>query len=152
MQDHMCTVYSQAVCTEPIVVSLYRLFGFSLFASIRFRRKVVFGKLRKHSTTKRKKSYCAQLQILQSLLETDKTILPAALKYQDRGRMIFPNRLLLPFCKEVSKVMRTTLCGEGYKSNGRQIIFIIIIFWNVFILLIFIVHRRQGSLYLKTMN
>ena len=124
----LCT-HSQAVCTEPIVddnVSLYRLFGFSLFASIQFRRKVVIGKLRKHSTTKRKNSYCAQLQILQSLLETDKSILPAALKYQDS--MMFPNKLLLPFCKEVSKVMRTTLCGEGYKSKGGQNEIIIIIF------------------------
>ena len=62
-----------AICeVEPSDdVSLYRLFGFALFAGIRARKSVVLGKL-KMSSAKRKKEYAVHLHILQSLVETDK--------------------------------------------------------------------------------
>ncbi len=61
--------------------------------SIRFLKKVVLGKLysRYRGTTRRK--YSKELKVLNSLLETDTSVLPAVIKFQDRGRMRFPHNI-----------------------------------------------------------
>ena len=79
------TVQCQAVEMIPEPdddTSLYRLFGFSLFAAIRFRKTVVYGRLRKKFTRTKCSLYMSQLQALKSLLETDKSCLPACIRYQ----------------------------------------------------------------------
>ena len=67
--------------------SLYRLFGFGLFASMRLRKRVICGKLRKRATAERRREYYTQLQILKSLVESDKSFLPACVRVQDRGKI-----------------------------------------------------------------
>ena len=101
--------------------SLYRLFGFSLFVGINFRKKAVHGSLRKIFTTCKRNSYSLQLNALKSLLETDKSCLPACVKFQDRGKMMFPHRDLLPFCRECSLGIKTYLNPSMYNSLGRKV-------------------------------
>ena len=102
-------------------VSLYRLFGFSLFAGISFRKKAVYGRLRKKFTRSKRNSYRFQLQALKSLLESDKSCLPACVKFQDRGKMMFPHRDLLPFCRDCSLAIKTYLNPSMYNSLGRTV-------------------------------
>ena len=105
-------------------VSLYRLFGFSLFVSIQFREKMVQGKLKHRSTRQRKKMYSKDLRILHFLLETDKTCLPACIKFQNRGKMKFPHKNLLPFCRECSLAIKTYLTPSMYSRIGRRIVLV----------------------------
>jgi len=118
------TVQCQAVEMTPEPdddASLYRLFGFSLFAGINFRKKAVYGRLRKKFTASKRGSYKLQLQALKSLLESDKSCLPACLKFQDRGKMMFPHKDLLPFCRDCSLGIKTYLNPSMYNSLGRKV-------------------------------
>ena len=85
-------------------VSLYRLFGFSLHASFKFRTRSCWSrsKLSKRYTILKKRNLRKQLSILKLLIEDDKTVIPAILKKQDRGKMKFPRHDLLPFCRKCS--------------------------------------------------
>lgn len=73
-------------------VALYRLFGFSLHASIHFRtrgttmkRSKIGRKPTMNRITKAKRvMYCKQLQLLQAILEDDKSVIPSVIKLQDR--------------------------------------------------------------------
>ncbi len=124
LQASWRTVQCQAVEMTPEAdddVSLYRLFGFSLFAGIKFRKKAVYGRLRKKFTSSKRSSYRLQLQALKSLLESDKSCLPACLKFQDRGKMMFPHRDLLPFCRDCSLGIKTYLNPSMYNSLGRKV-------------------------------
>ena len=105
-------------------MSIYRLFGFALFAGIRYRKKVVYGKLRKIATKERRKEYMHHLNILQSLIETDKSVLPACIRLQDRGKMIFPERAVLPFARNCSREIKKHLNTAKYKQYGRKIILV----------------------------
>lgn len=74
--------------------SLYRLFGLSLFVAIKFRKKACFGHLRRHYHILKRRQYNVELKLLTSLLETDKSVLPAIIKFQDRGKMMFPHQAI----------------------------------------------------------
>ena len=102
--------------------SLYRLFGFALFVGISFRKKAVLGCLRKKFTILERNSYRVQLKVLKSLLENDKSCLPACVKFQDRGKMMFPHRKLLPFCRVFSLGIKTYLNPFMYNLLGRKVI------------------------------
>ena len=70
MQASWRTVQCQAVEMAPEPdddASLYRLFGFSLFAGINFRKKAVYGRLRKKFAASKRGLYKLQLQALKSL-------------------------------------------------------------------------------------
>lgn len=124
LQASWITVQCQAVEKPPEPdddTSLYRLFGFSLFAGISFRKRVVHGRLRKRFTRLKRNYYGLQLKLLKTLLENDKSCLPACLKFQDRGKMMFPHRDLLPFCRECSLVIKTYLNPSMYTSIGRNV-------------------------------
>ena len=124
------TVQCQAVEMTPEPdddVSLYRLFGFSLFAGISFRKKAVHGSLRKKFTRSKRNSYRLHLKALESLLEYDKSCLPACVKFQDRGKMRFPYSGLLPFCRECSLGIKTYLNPSLYNSVGREVMQVSII-------------------------
>ena len=123
LQSSWRTVQLDAICEEEASddVSLYRLFGFALFAGIRARKNVVSGKL-KMSSAKRRKEYAVHLRILQSLVETDKSILPACIRVQDRGRMTFPERSFLPFARNCSREIKKSLNPIKYKQLGHRII------------------------------
>ena len=103
-------------------VTLYCLFGFSLFVSIQFRQRVIYGKLKHRFTRQRKNQYYTDVVILQSLLETDGTHLPACIKFQDRGKMRFPQKSLLPFCRECSVAIKTYLTPSLYNQVGRKLV------------------------------
>lgn len=102
-------------------VSLYRLFGFSLFTGISFRKKAVYGRLRKRYTRATRASYKVQLKDLKSLLENDKNYLPACIKFQDSGRMLFPHRDLLPFCRDCSVGIQSYLNPSMYNMLDRKV-------------------------------
>lgn len=101
--------------------SLYRLFGFGLHASIRLRKRVIYGKLHKRSRQQRRREYFVQLQILKSLVETDKSVLPACIRLQDRGKMTFPNRSFLPFARECSREIKKHLNTSSFRKVGRHV-------------------------------
>ena len=100
-------------------VSLYRLFGFSLFIAIKFRKN---GQLRKHYHPSRRRRYALELKILKSIVETDKSVLPGTIKLQDRGKMTFPHKALIPFMRKCSRAIKNHLNYKQYKIQGRRII------------------------------
>ena len=56
------------------------------------------------------------------LPETNKAILPAIIAYQDRGRMSFPHRDLMPFCRRCSTAIKTWLNPTKYHMMKRKVI------------------------------
>ena len=106
-KSHIEAVRRESDTVEPDDdVSLYRLFGFALFAGIRARKSIAFGKHRKKFTQERRRKYAVDLQILESLVETDKSVLPACIHMQDRGKMMFPERSFLPFARDCSREIK----------------------------------------------
>ena len=94
LHDSWRTVRLSAVSSDAAPdddALLYRLFGFSLFASIIYRKRAVFGRLRKRRTFSTRATLMKELRILEDMLETDKSVLPAVVAYLDRGRMRFPH-------------------------------------------------------------
>ena len=75
----------------------------------------------KRYTSQKKRKFMNQLSVLKLLVETDKTIIPAILKKQDRGRMKFPHRNLLPFCRACSLKIKSTLNMQALLKDGRKI-------------------------------
>ena len=100
----------------------YRLFGFSLFVSIEFRKRIIYGRLRVKYTLKRKQTFKKQYALLVSLKESDKSVLPACIKLQDRGKMTFPHYSFLPFARECSKAIKAHLNDTAYRHHGRYIV------------------------------
>ena len=100
--------------TEPDDdASLYRLFGFSLFIAINFRKKTLFGQLRKHYRPSRRRRYALELEMLKSIVETDKSVLPAARQREDD---------ISPFMRKCSRAIKNHLNYKEYKLQGRRII------------------------------
>ena len=99
--------------------SLYRLFGFSLFAGMRFRKKALHGKLRDHYHLSTRRKYRLELQVMKSLVETDKSVCPAVIKFQDRGKMTFPHRALVPFLRKCSQAIKRHLNRKQFLLQGR---------------------------------
>ena len=119
---------ADATTTEPDDdTSLYRLFGFALFAGIHGRKKIVFGKLKKTRTASSRKESYKLMQILQSLVETDKSCLPACVRFQDRGKMTFPERNFLPFARSCSKEIKKILNPSKYRALGRKLLLVSIV-------------------------
>ena len=63
--------------------SLYRLFGFALHVGMKFRKKATHGHLRSCFCLSRRRQYAMELAVLKTLVETDKSILPAVVRFQD---------------------------------------------------------------------
>ena len=121
------TVQTQVVTTSSNQqadddTSLYRLFGFSLFVSIRIRKRMWYGRLRMKYTLERKRTYKKQYALLVLLVETDKSVLPACIKFQDRGKMTFPHHSFLPFARACSIAIKAHLNDTAYKRHGRRIV------------------------------
>ena len=96
LQSTWRTVQLSAVDESDEVVSdddasLYRLFGFSLFVGMRFRKKTLYGRLRQNYLPTTRRKYHLELQVMKNLVETDKSVCPAVIKFQDRGKMTFPH-------------------------------------------------------------
>lgn len=128
--DNLSSRCESAIRKEPAApvtpdddVSLYRLFGFSLHVSIQFRSRSCWNRSRvaKRYTLEKKQKFRKQLSMLKVLVESDKTVIPAILKKQDRGRMKFPHRLLLPFCRACSVKIKSTLNMQALLKDGRKI-------------------------------
>lgn len=92
--------------------SLYRLFGFSLFVGIKFRNKALRGHLR---TPCRRRQYGRELALKHILVENDKSVLPAIIKFQDRGKMTFS---LLPFMRRCS--IKQHLNHDKFHIHGKR--------------------------------
>ena len=73
-------------------------------------------------TLERKRTYKKQYALLVLLAETDKSVLPACIKLQDRGKMTFPHHSFLPFARACSIAIKAHLNGTGYKRHGRHIV------------------------------
>ena len=132
------TVQSQAVTDEETPVadddtSLYRLFGFSLFVSIRFRKRALFGRLRTRYTYTRRQKYRQQYIILLSLKEQEKSVLPACIKFQDRGKMTFPHHSFLPLARSCSMAIKSHLNSTSFKCHGRYIVHVSSRYYFVYI-------------------
>ena len=102
--------------------SLYRLFGFSLHVSMKFRKRASYGGSRAHFTIKKRKQYLEEYLALKTLVETDRSVLLGIVRFQDRGKMTFPHRVLLPFMRKCSVcIKRHPNCRE-YKKVGRKMV------------------------------
>ena len=106
------------VVTPDDDVALYRLFGFSLHASISYHTQACSVK---RYTAVKKHELRKELKLLNLLLESDKTVIPAILKIQDRGRMKFPSSILLPFCRLCSTEIKMTLNMTSFQKCGCKI-------------------------------
>lgn len=62
------------------------------------------------------------LTTLKSLVETDKSVLPAVVKFQDRGKTTFPHQILLPFMQKCLQSSQSTLNCKNFNLQGRTII------------------------------
>lgn len=101
--------------------SLYRLFGFSLFVGMQFRKKTLYGCLRHHYLPSKRRQYRLELQVMKSLVETDKSVCPAVIKFQDRGKMTFPHQALFPFLRKCSIAIKTHLNRKQFLLQGRKV-------------------------------
>ena len=128
--DNLSSRCESAICREPATpvtpdddVSLYRLFGFSLHVSIKFRNRSCWSRSRvaKRYTLEKKRKHMKQLSVLKLLIESDKTVIPATLKQQDRGRMKFPTQCLLPFCRACSVKIKSTPNIRALLKDGHKI-------------------------------
>ena len=130
--DNLSSRCESAICHKPAApitpdddVSLYHLFGFSLHVSIQFRSRSCWSRSRvaKRYTLEKKQKLRKQLSVLRVLVELDKTVIPAILKKQDRGRVKFPHHRLLPlnFCRACSVKIKSTLNMQTLLKDGRKI-------------------------------
>lgn len=127
LQGSWRTAHLQAVdhSLEPDDdISLYRLFGFALFVSIRYRKRVIDSRLKRTATVQRRQLYRTHIKMLEALVETDKTTLPACISFQDRGKMRFPYSNLLPFCRDCSIAIKTYLNPTLFQQLGRQTVIV----------------------------
>lgn len=102
--------------------SLYRLFGFALFVGIHFRKRTLYGRARQHYLPTTRRKYQLELQVMKNLVETDKSVCPAVIKFQDRGKMAFPHRALFPFLRKCSIAIKTNLNRKQFLLQGRKIV------------------------------
>ena len=56
------------------------------------------------------------------MIGTDKSTIPAVLGYQDRGKMTFPHKVLLPFMKKCSVAIKQHLNSKQFKKQGRKVV------------------------------
>lgn len=126
MQTQCASAIQQAESMSVVPdddVSLYRLFGFSLHASCKFRSRSCWSRSRvsKRYTILKKRNLRKQLSVLKLLIEEDKSVIPAILSKQDRGRMKFPTQKFLPFCRKCSVQIKGTLNLSSLLKDGRKI-------------------------------
>ena len=128
--DNLRSQCEMALCQEESIsvsadddVTLYRLFGFSLHASMHFRSRSCWGRSRmaKRYSLEKRMNFRKQVSVLKLLTEKDKSVIPAILKEQDRGRMKFPCQTLIPFCRACSVHIKTTLNMRSLLKDGRKI-------------------------------
>ena len=100
--------------------SLYCLFGYSLFVGMQFRKKTLYGCLCHHYLPS-KRQYRLELQVMKSLVETAKSVCPAVIKFQDRGKMTFPHQALFPFLRKCSIAIKTHLNHKQFLLQGRKV-------------------------------
>ena len=85
---------------------------------------MVFGRLKKlRSRDSRQQAY-KLMKILLSLVEKDKTVLPACIKFQDRGKMMFPERNFLPFARLCSQEIKKHLKPSKYHVLGHKLVLV----------------------------
>ena len=63
-----------------------------------------------------------ELSVLKNLVETVKSILPAVVRFRDRGKMTFPHQILLPFMHKCSRLIKLTLNCKQFKLQGITVI------------------------------
>ena len=95
---------------------------------MQFRKKAAYGRLRSCFLPIKRRRYLDELNVLKHLVETDKSVLPAVIKFQDRGKMTFPHHALLPFMQRCSRAIKAHLnCKQlklrefvkgGIRNNG----------------------------------
>ena len=112
---------TNASVTPDDDITLYRLFGFSLHASIHSGTQICTSKFTKRYTVLNRRNIRKQLSVLKQLLEEDKTRIPAVLAKQDRGRMKFPNMMVLPYCRSCSILIKKTLNLPALMRGSRKI-------------------------------
>jgi len=98
------------------------LFGFALHAGMHFRKKAVYGRLRSCFLPIKRRRYLDELNALKQIVETDKSVLPAVIKFQDRGKMTFPHRTLLPFMQKCSRAIKAHLNCMQLKLQGKHVV------------------------------
>ena len=98
-------------------VALLRLGGWAILSSIKYRQKHIGQNL--GNVVK----YGEELELLNALRlpNEDKTELPDALNYLDRGGLTFPKVELLPYLQAVEACMLEILNDKNYKRYGQRL-------------------------------
>ena len=68
------------------------------------------------------RGFTQQLQVLQSLLETDKAFVPAVIRLQDRGKLNLPHRILLPLMKRCSVAIKSKINVQMFQRYGYEMV------------------------------
>ena len=89
-----------------------------------FEKKAVFGPLQSRYSCISRLQFNRELSVLQSLVETDKSVLPGIIAVQNRGKMTFPHQSLLPFCRRCSQKIKQHLNQRKYCMHGRRIVIV----------------------------
>ena len=100
--------------------SVIRVSGFALYSSIQFRKKAL-GRQRLRYTTESREQFEKELWLLKKLEATDKSFIPALLKFQDRGHMVFMHHTWLSFGRRLFSSVRSHVNYKQYQEQGAKI-------------------------------
>ncbi len=100
--------------------SVIRVSGFALHSSIHFRRKAL-GRLCSRYTAKSLEQFVRELWLLEKMKATNKSFVPTALKFQDRGCMVIMHPVLLPFGHSLFSSVRSYVNYKSYQENGPDV-------------------------------
>ena len=101
-------------------VSLYRLGGFALFSSIQYRERKIMWKKKFLVSHEMAEKLLTELSLLKQLKDEEKTDLPAAVDFQDRGHMTFMKPVLLPFIRNTVAEVRKLMNFQEYSKHGKD--------------------------------
>ena len=84
----------------------------------------MYGKLRKRASVQSRKELFLQFKILKSLVEKDKSVLPACISLQNRGNITFPHQSFLPFARNCSSEIKKYLNTSTFKKHGCKVMLV----------------------------
>ena len=108
---------STSIRSEPNEV--YLRFGGGALASMFTGR---YKDLKPNKSSQHKEKVSQELQVLEWIRMVDKSELPIALEYRDRGGMYFPDKVLLPFIKSLDECVRESTNTVAFQRYGKKLV------------------------------
>ena len=108
---------STSIRSEPDEV--YLRFGGGALASMFTGR---YKDMKSNKSSQHKEKVSQELQVLGWIRMVDKSELPIALEYRDRGGMYFPDKALLPFIKSLDECVRESTNTVAFQRYGKNLV------------------------------